>query len=343
MAVGPFTPGFVADQRIASELAEIGVALLLFGIGLHFSLADLLAVRRIAIPGGLLQVALATGIGTAVGWLIVGLPLAGSLIIGLSLAIASTAVATRALEERGTLDARPSRISTGWLVVQDIGHPRRRTGFPYWDVGPQARQTFSSPWARPSCKSQVSSLLSLSWAAAPSVGSGSGCPVRARASCSPSPSSSSHLELHTARHGGPVRCFACARGLLRWGDARRERRRAGPSAPPSLRLLLPAPEGLVRPSLASAVARSWLMPATSLAGGTARFGARPEPAAASWAARTRIVPRDTVQHAALPSEETPVRGVGLDHLGAMMGEPVLKIDAGDRRGQLAQIAGRGAN
>src|SRR5215207_11357371 len=120
VAVGPFTPGFVADQRIASELAEIGVALLLFGIGLHFSLADLLAVRRIAIPGALLQIAVAAGIGTAVGWLIVGLPLAGSLIIGLSLAIASTAVATRVLEERGMLNARPGRIALGWLVVQDI-------------------------------------------------------------------------------------------------------------------------------------------------------------------------------------------------------------------------------
>src|SRR5215204_4562252 len=96
VAVGPFTPGFVADQRIASELAEIGVALLLFGIGLHFSIADLLAVRRIVLPGALLQVAATTGIGVVVARFVVGLPPSGSLILGLSLAIASTAVATRA-------------------------------------------------------------------------------------------------------------------------------------------------------------------------------------------------------------------------------------------------------
>jgi CPA2 family monovalent cation:H+ antiporter-2 len=120
VAVGPFTPGFVADQRIASELAEIGVALLLFGIGLHFSIADLLAVRRIILPGALLQVAATTGIGVVVARFVVGLPPSGSLILGLSLAIASTAVATRALEDRGRLDAPPGRIALGWLVVQDI-------------------------------------------------------------------------------------------------------------------------------------------------------------------------------------------------------------------------------
>src|SRR4028119_1138347 len=98
VVVGPFTPGFVADQRIAAELAEIGVALLLFGIGLHFSVADLLAVRRIVVPGALVQVAVTTGIGVLVARYVVGLPPAGSLIVGLSLAIASTAVATRALE-----------------------------------------------------------------------------------------------------------------------------------------------------------------------------------------------------------------------------------------------------
>src|SRR5215207_3283091 len=107
VAVGPFTPGFVADQRIASELAEIGVALLLFGIGLHFSVADLLAVRRTAVPGALLQIAVTTGIGVCAARFLVGLPPAGSLIIGLSVAIASTAVATRALEDRGRLDAPP--------------------------------------------------------------------------------------------------------------------------------------------------------------------------------------------------------------------------------------------
>ena len=102
MVVGPFTPGFVADQRITDELAEIGVALLLFGVGIHFSIADLLAVWRIAVPGALLQVALSTAIGfaagTAFGW-----PPAAALVVGLALAIASTVVASRALESRRAL------------------------------------------------------------------------------------------------------------------------------------------------------------------------------------------------------------------------------------------------
>src|SRR5919197_5187338 len=101
IAVGPFTPGFVADQRATAELAEIGVALLLFGVGLHFSLADLVAVWRIAIPGALLQVAISTAVGFGVGRALLGWAPGSALVLGLALAIASTAVATRALGERG--------------------------------------------------------------------------------------------------------------------------------------------------------------------------------------------------------------------------------------------------
>lgn len=118
--VGPFTPGFVADQKIANELADIGVALLLFGVGLHFSPNDLWRARRIAIPGALMQIALTTAIGFLVARYLVGQPAPGALIIGLCLAIASTAVATRALAERGRLDTPAGRIALGWLVVQDI-------------------------------------------------------------------------------------------------------------------------------------------------------------------------------------------------------------------------------
>ncbi len=118
--VGPFTPGFVADQKIANELADIGVALLLFGVGLHFSPNDLWRARRIAIPGALMQIALTTTIGFLVARYLVGQPAPGALIIGLCLAIASTAVATRALAERGRLDTPAGRIALGWLVVQDI-------------------------------------------------------------------------------------------------------------------------------------------------------------------------------------------------------------------------------
>ncbi|MDP3708568.1 MAG: cation:proton antiporter, partial [Polaromonas sp.] len=100
--IGPFTPGFVADAAIASQLAEIGVMLLMFGVGLHFSLDDLLAVRKIAVPGAVVQMAVATalGMGLAHWW---GWNLGGALVFGLSLSVASTVVLLRALESRGQL------------------------------------------------------------------------------------------------------------------------------------------------------------------------------------------------------------------------------------------------
>ncbi len=118
--LGPFTPGYSVDQAITNELAEIGVALLLFGVGLHFSFGDLLAVRRSAVPGALIQITIATAMGYFISTSIIGLPTNTGLIVGLSLAIASTAVATRALEERGQLAAPAGRIALGWLVAQDI-------------------------------------------------------------------------------------------------------------------------------------------------------------------------------------------------------------------------------
>ncbi len=117
--VGPFTPGFVADAGLASQLAEIGVILLMFGVGLHFSLADLLAVRRIAIPGALVQIAVATGLGLAMSTLW-GWSLATGLVFGLSLSVASTVVLLRALEDRGALDSLDGRIAVGWLIVEDL-------------------------------------------------------------------------------------------------------------------------------------------------------------------------------------------------------------------------------
>lgn len=120
VVVGPFTPGFIADQSIANELAEIGVALLLFGVGLHFSFQDLLAVRRLVVPGALLQIAVTTAIGSAVGAAVLGLDPSAAVIVGLSVAIASTAVATRALDQRGQLTAVAGRMALGWLVVQDM-------------------------------------------------------------------------------------------------------------------------------------------------------------------------------------------------------------------------------
>jgi len=119
VAVGPFSPGFVADQELASELAEIGVILLMFGVGLHFSLKELLSVRMIAIPGAITQMAAATlmgmGLGTAFGW-----PLVSSFVFGLALSVASTVVLLRALQERRLVQTERGRIAVGWLIVEDL-------------------------------------------------------------------------------------------------------------------------------------------------------------------------------------------------------------------------------
>jgi CPA2 family monovalent cation:H+ antiporter-2 len=117
--LGPFTPGFVADTHIASQLAEIGVMLLMFGVGLHFSLGDLLAVRRIAIPGAIVQMLVATamGVGAATLW---GWSLPAALVFGLALSVASTVVLLRALESQGLLESFNGRVAVGWLVVEDL-------------------------------------------------------------------------------------------------------------------------------------------------------------------------------------------------------------------------------
>lgn len=118
IAIG-FTPGFGADQNIANQLAEVGVILLLFGVGLHFSLQDLLSVRAIAIPGALAQGLVATPLGMAVGWSL-GWSLGAGFIFGLALSVASTVVLLRMLQERRLVDTERGRITVGWLIVQDI-------------------------------------------------------------------------------------------------------------------------------------------------------------------------------------------------------------------------------
>ena len=119
IAVGPFSPGFIADTSVAGQLAEIGVILLMFGVGLHFSLGDLLAVRRIAVPGAIAQIAAATALGAAVAhfW---GWPWDQGLVFGLALSVASTVVLLRALEQRGILDSVDGKIAVGWLIVEDL-------------------------------------------------------------------------------------------------------------------------------------------------------------------------------------------------------------------------------
>lgn len=119
ICIGPATPGFVADVGLAGQLAEIGVMLLMFGVGLHFSLGDLLSVKRIALPGAVVQMLVATLLGMAVAhyW---GWSLGGALVFGLSLSVASTVVLLRALEDRGVLDSVNGKIAVGWLVVEDL-------------------------------------------------------------------------------------------------------------------------------------------------------------------------------------------------------------------------------
>jgi monovalent cation:H+ antiporter-2, CPA2 family len=111
--VAPTTPGFVADVGLASQLAEIGVMLLMFGVGLHFSIADLLSVKRIAIPGALVQILLATllGAGAGIYW---DLSFGEALVFGLALSVASTVVLLKALEARGVIDSINGRIAVGW-------------------------------------------------------------------------------------------------------------------------------------------------------------------------------------------------------------------------------------
>jgi CPA2 family monovalent cation:H+ antiporter-2 len=117
--VGPYTPGFEADPALAAELAEIGVILLMFGVGLHFSLKDLLSVARIAVPGAIGQIVVATLMGMALSWALGWSHLAG-FVFGLALSVASTVVLIRALQDRHILETKRGRIAVGWLVVEDL-------------------------------------------------------------------------------------------------------------------------------------------------------------------------------------------------------------------------------
>lgn len=117
--VGPFTPGFVADTSLAPQLAELGVILLMFGVGLHFSLKDLMAVKHIAIPGAIAQIAVATLLGMAFS-AVMGWTLLNGLVFGLCLSTASTVVLLRTLEERQLIDSRRGQIAIGWLIVEDL-------------------------------------------------------------------------------------------------------------------------------------------------------------------------------------------------------------------------------
>jgi CPA2 family monovalent cation:H+ antiporter-2 len=119
VAVGPFTPGFIGDPALALQLADIGVILLMFGVGLHFSLADLMSLRKAVIPAVMAQIAMSTCLGAAIAWFI-GFSLGAGLVFGLALSVASTVVLLRALQNRRLLDTERGRLAMGWLIVQDF-------------------------------------------------------------------------------------------------------------------------------------------------------------------------------------------------------------------------------
>src|SRR6202040_3684387 len=119
VVVGPFTPGFIADQVLAPQLAEIGVILLMFGVGLHFSLKDLLAIRAIVIPGAIVQVTASAALGWTLAWFLGASPV-GAVAFGVALSVASTVVLMRALQERHLVETDRGHIVVGWLVIQDL-------------------------------------------------------------------------------------------------------------------------------------------------------------------------------------------------------------------------------
>jgi CPA2 family monovalent cation:H+ antiporter-2 len=137
VAMGPFTPGYVGDLSLAAQLSEIGVILLMFGVGLHFSIGDLLAVKRIAVPGAIVQIVVATLLGMLLahgfGW-----DMAAGFMLGLALSVASTVVLLRALEQQGKLDTAVGRIAVGWLIVEDLVMVLALVLIPVFGAGPGA-------------------------------------------------------------------------------------------------------------------------------------------------------------------------------------------------------------
>lgn len=131
VAIGPFTPGYVADAELATELAEIGVILLMFGVGLHFSLKDLLSVRKVAIPGAVAQISFATLLGMLLAWAM-GWSVSTGIVFGLALSVASTVVLLRALQERRIVQTERGRIAVGWLIVEDIAMILALVLLPAW-------------------------------------------------------------------------------------------------------------------------------------------------------------------------------------------------------------------
>jgi CPA2 family monovalent cation:H+ antiporter-2 len=186
--VGPFTPGFVADTGLALQLAEIGVILLMFGVGLHFSLKDLLSVRKIAVPGAIAQIAVATALGMMLGlWL--GWSIEGSAVFGLALSVASTVVLLRALQSLDMVETEKGRIAVGWLIVEDLVMVLALVLLPamFGDRGDEANGAGLLQSAGSCCsRSSASSLSCSSSRGGCCRGCCTGSRIRGRANCSAS-------------------------------------------------------------------------------------------------------------------------------------------------------------
>lgn len=119
VVVGPYSPGFVADSHTVEQFAELGVILLMFGVGLHFHLKDLIAVQKVAVPGAVVQISVATVLGVLVGWMF-GWSAISGLVFGMAISVASTVVLTRVLEDNQNLHTPGGHVALGWLVVEDL-------------------------------------------------------------------------------------------------------------------------------------------------------------------------------------------------------------------------------
>jgi CPA2 family monovalent cation:H+ antiporter-2 len=216
IAVGPHTPGFVADASLAAQLAEIGVVLLMFGVGLHFHWKDLVDVRSVAVPGAIGQSLVASALGVALavssGWT----PGEG-LILGIGLSVASTVVLVCGLEGSGRLDGLPGRVAVGWLVVEDV-----LTVLVLVLLPALATTGGSGPLADPASRS-VGSRFSPPWCCSREAGRSRGCSSRrrgrARGSSSRSPSSSRRSRSRRRRRSCSASPWRSARSSRGWSSA----------------------------------------------------------------------------------------------------------------------------
>ena len=208
--VGPHTPGFVADLALAEQLAEIGVVLLMFGVGLQFHIEDLLAVRKVAIPGAIVQSLAATALGAAVAYYS-GWSLPSGVVFGVALSVASTVVLVRVLSDNRQLHTPTGHIAVGWLVVEDLFTVLVLVLMPTIFGGAQSAQSLRRDQPGRDQDHRLRARSRSSWAAGRFRGCSRTCRARSRASCSRSP---------CWRRRSGLRCSPPSCSASRWPSAR---------------------------------------------------------------------------------------------------------------------------